>query len=125
MTLAIPTASSIKMRFTEFADVSDPQVEFAIEEARVEFGSGANWTAGADIGLAYLVAHFLSCSIANAASGGTGGETIASESIGRLSISYAQKASDPKTSQDDYSSTSYGLRYLSLVQKNFSGAQII
>lgn len=125
MTLAVPTASSIKLRFPEFQAIGDEVVEFAIEEARVTFGDGSNWASGADLALVYLVAHVLSCSIANTASGGAGSEIIASESIGRLSISYAQTGSSATPTLDDLSSTSYGKRYESYVQNNFSGALII
>lgn len=128
MTLAIPTASSIKTLFTEFSAVPDAKVEFVIEEARVAFGNGTNWTAGADIALIYLVAHYLFCGMVAASTTATGGESISSESIGRLSISYAQNstggnAANPE--RDDLSTSSYGLRYQQLVCSNFSGAQII
>lgn len=122
-TVTIPTATSIKTRFREFADVDDPIVEFAIEEARLEVGT--NWNSGYDLAIVYLVAHYISCSISASASGGGGDEgDIASESIGRLSISYARSPNADAT-PDDKTSTSYGRRYIDLLGRNFSGPVLI
>jgi hypothetical protein len=125
MTLAIPTATSIKMRFKELGDVDDPVVEFAIEDARADIGDGSNFAVNADLALVYLAAHYVACSVQNANSGGSGGTgAIASESIGRLSISYARDATKPEATADDKESTSYGRRYLEIVGGNFSGPVI-
>ena len=62
VTVTIPSALSIKMRFPEFADVADAVIEFAIDEAREEVGS--NWTTGYNIAIVYLVAHYVAASIA-------------------------------------------------------------
>ncbi len=125
VTVTIPTASSIKMRFSEFADVDDPVIEFAIEEAREEVGE--NWTTGYNLAIVYLVAHYVASANAAAASGGTGdGGDIASESIGRLSISYAvSSSSNVNATADDKMSTSYGRRYVELLGRNFGGPVII
>ena len=125
MTVTIPTATSIKLRFPEFADVGDAVVEFAIEEARLEVTD--SWTAGYNVAIAYLVAHYVACAKAASASGGTGGsDIIASESIGRLSFSYAQsQQSKVEPVADDKESTSYGRRYLELLGANFSGPLIV
>jgi hypothetical protein len=123
VTVTIPTVSSIKIRFPEFADVADPAVEFAIEEAREEIGT--NWTIKYNTAIVYLVAHYIACGIAAVASGGSGdGGDIASESIGRFSISYATSANSEAT-HDDKSSSSYGRRYLDLLGRNFGGPLVI
>lgn len=123
ITVTIPTAASIKMRFPEFTDVADPVVEFAIEEARLEVGT--NWTVGYNLAIVYLVAHYVASSVAASAAGGTGDDgDIASESIGRLSISYA-KSPNADAVSDDKTSTSYGRRYVELLGRNFGGPVII
>lgn len=123
MTVTVPTASSIKMRFSEFADVADNVIEFAVEEARLEVGD--SWTIRYNLALVYLVAHYVACSIAASASGGSGDEgDIASENIGRFSISYAKGAFDGATS-DDKSTTSYGRRYVELLGLNFGGPVVV
>lgn len=125
MTLTIPTATSIKLRFPEFADVDDAQIEFAIEEAKLEV-SDTNWTVGYNVALVYLTAHYVSAAISRIDSAGAGGESaIASESIGRLSITYARSNTKVEAVADDKESTSYGRRYLEMVVGNFSGATII
>lgn len=123
VTVTIPTATSIKTRFPEFADVDDAVIEFAIEEARLEVTS--NWTTGYNLAIMYLTAHYVASSIAASASGGTGdsGE-IASESIGRLSITYA-KPQNANAVHSDTSTTSYGQRYDELMQRNFGGPVVV
>ncbi len=121
VTVTIPTATSIKMRFSEFADVVDPLIEFAIEEARMEVGG--NWKRGYNLAIVYLTAHYIASAIAAAASGGGGGD-VASESIGRFSISYAQTA-NANAVHDDLESTSYGRRFEELRDRNFGGPVIV
>ncbi len=73
----------------------------------------------------YLVAHYVACANAASLSGGTGEEgDIASESIGRFSISYAKSANDDAV-HSDKTSTSYGKRYIELLGRNFGGPVII
>src|SRR4051812_41499592 len=86
VTVTIPTASSIKLKFPEFADLDDSIIEFAIEEARL--GVSSEWTVGYNVAIVYLSAHYIAAAqqATNVAAGDSG--EIASESIGRLSITY-------------------------------------
>jgi len=123
VTVTIPTALSMKLRFPEFADVDDSVLEFAIEEARL--GVRTNWTTGYNIAIMYLAAHYVAASIAASISGGLGGEVeIASESYGRFSITYAQPQ-NANAVHSDTSTSSYGQRYDALVERNFGGPRII
>lgn len=121
ITITIPTASSIKLRFPEFSEVEDSVIEFAIEEARLEVST--NWTHKYNVAINYLVAHYVACSVAESASAGSDGE-IASESWGRFSVTYAQGGNSgaERTSKD---STSYGRRYMQLLNANFGGPVVI
>lgn len=122
--MKIPTAISIKTRFPEFSSVSDAAVEFAIEEARLEVGS--NWDdSSASVALLYLAAHYVAASVARSSSGGDGGSgQVRSESIGRLSITYATNENSSATAEDK-DSTSYGRRFLEIMQANFAGPVIV
>jgi hypothetical protein len=123
MSVTIPTATSIKMRFPEFAEIDDSVIEFAIEEARLEVGD--NWLeATASIALAYLVAHYVAASRdrVDEAAGSSG--DVASESFGRFSITYAKNSASTASSTDKESSP-YGLRYLEILGANFSGPVIV
>lgn len=123
MTVAAPTVSSLKLRFPEFVDVDDAVVEFAIEEAKLEVGD--SWPSGAGVALTYLSAHYVAASVARASSGGDGSNgRVKSESIGRLSITYAEDSKAAAT-VDDKDSTSYGRRYLEILSANFSGPVIV
>ncbi len=125
VTVTIPTATSMKLKFPEFVDVEDVTIEFAIEEARESVGG--NWTTKYNLAIMYLSAHYIAAGQAasNAFSGGSGGE-IASESIGRLSISYkTSAASNSDATPDNLSSSSYGRRYIELRGLNFGGPVVI
>ena len=120
VTVTRPTVVQVKTRFPEFADVDDAQVEFAIEEAMLAVGS--NWSSGYNIAALYLTAHYIASAVAasNSSSGASG--EIASESFGRISISYAQSTSASAT---DLTTSSYGERYLELRAKNFAGPKVV
>lgn len=122
VTVTIPTASSIKLKFPEFAELDDSVIEFAIEEARLDVGS--NWTVGYNIALVQLTAHFIAAAQqASEDAAGDSGE-IASESIGRMSISY-KATSAANAVSSDLSSTTYGKRFIELRDRNFGGPEII
>jgi len=120
------TATSMKLKFPEFANIEDATIEFAIEEAALAVGN--NWAYGSSVGIMYLAAHLIAAGKAAAAvlAGGSGGE-IASESIGRMSISYKTtnvSLTNSGATPDDYTSSSYGRRYLELYDMNF-GAPVV
>lgn|SRR4051812_10284991 len=122
VTVTIPTATSMKLKFPEFAELDDSVLEFAIEEARL--GVGTNWIKGQDIALLYLAAHYVAAG--QAASAGDGGDGIASESIGRFSITYKNSAtSNASATSDDVASSTYGRRYAQLRDLNFGGPVIV
>jgi nicotinamide mononucleotide (NMN) deamidase PncC len=121
-TVTIPTALSIKLRFPEFASIDDGVIEFAIEEARLKVTDA--WDSTGSIALAYLTAHYVAATIAASASGGSGDEgDIASENIGRLSITYAKPAQTAV--HDDTSTSSYGLRFENYLQRNYGGPRVV
>lgn len=123
MTIAVPTATSMKLKFPEFADLDDAVLEFAIEEARDSVADEDAWTIQANKALLYLSAHYVSAGRA-AAAGDTG--EIASESIGRLSITYKNSASaNSGAVADDLTTSSYGRRYDEIRKLNFGGPVII
>lgn len=124
VTVTIPTATSIKMRFPEFEDVDDYLIEFAIEEARL--GVGTNWTTGYNIAIVYLTAHYVAAGVAAVDAANDDSGEIASESIGRMSISYkTSAASNTNAVGSDLSSSSYGKRYEELRGLNFGGPVLI
>ncbi len=119
VTVTRPTVNSIKTRFSEFADVADAVIEFAIEEAALEVGS--NWVTGYNIAIVYLTAHYVASAVAESDASSSGGD-IASESFGRISISYAQGSTATHT---DKESSSYGKRFIELRDRNFGGPVVI
>jgi hypothetical protein len=113
----------MKLKFPEFADTENGTIEFAIEEARL--GVGSNWTKGYNVAIMYLAAHYIQCGITAAASIGGGGGDIASESIGRLSVTYRAATVNTSADVSTLASTSYGSRYEELRDANFGGPVIV
>jgi uncharacterized glyoxalase superfamily protein PhnB len=111
-----PTATTIQTRFPEFVDTDSAAIEFAIEEAKLIFGSGT--PAVRAPALMYLTAHILSISASAAATVGSGGGNLASVTIGRISRTFAQvSASSGQNVISEYEQTAYGKRYLQLINK--------
>lgn len=115
MAISVPTATSLKLKFSEFAAVPDATVEFAIEEAQLDVDESWINDAQASLGILYLAAHHIMVTLARQESGT--GLLVRSESFAGMSITYdtdQQSKPDP----GDYTSTPYGSRYLELVGRN-------
>lgn len=120
MSVTIPTASSIKLKFPEFQSQQDTAIEFAIEEARL--GVDDSWNAAeGTIALMYLAAHHMMVTISRAES--ATGQRLRSESMDGMSKTY--DVDEQRPSAADYSTTSYGERYLELASKNAPGVLLI
>jgi len=109
------------LKFPEFADQEDQTIEFAIEEATRNVDD--TWLPkDQTLAIMYYAAHILEIVISRAESGT--GQLIRSETIGRMSITYATPDQNPK-SFDDLTSTVYGTRFRDLVIKNFPAVAVI
>jgi len=118
MSVVVPTATSLKLKFPEFASVANGSVEFAIEEAQLQVdNSDSSWNSDAEASLAilYLSAHHLMVTISRSESGT--GLLVRSESFAGISVSYDTEQQS-KPDPGDYTSTPYGSRYLELVSRN-------
>jgi hypothetical protein len=128
--MILPTCTSMKLKFPEFANVEDATIEFAIEEA--SYSVGSNWTTGGGIAVMYLAAHLVSAGQAAIIAQQDieeGNGSITKESIGRISIGY--KVSDPSAAAntdataDDYESSSYGRRFIEMRDMRFGGPVVV
>lgn len=124
MTSLVVSAHTMKLRFPEFAAVDNAAIEFAIEEANL--GVDATWPAShANLGIMYLSAHYLMVYLSRQESGT--GQQIKSESFaGVMSITYAEQA-QPLTDADtdDLKTTPYGVRYLEMLNRLFTGPLVV
>lgn len=116
--MASVNATTLKLRFPEFASEADATVEFAIEDAARGFDSTA-WGTDMNLALSYLSAHLLQVAIERRGSG----QVLASERIGEISMTYRE----PRQLADasDLTTTAYGSRYLDLARFNFPAIAII
>lgn len=120
MTVTVPTAAALKLRFKEFASQDDATIEFAIEEASLHVDD--SWPDDrASLAILYLSAHYLMVSISRAQSGT--GQRIKSESMDGMSIVYADDEKKPDPA--DYTTTPYGSRFLDLINQNFPGVLLV
>jgi Protein of unknown function (DUF4054) len=113
--MIVPSAANMKFKFPNFLSIPDGAIEFALEEAVVACGNG-DWIDDANqtLGITYYAAHLLQISIMRASSGT--GQLISSERTPDLSVTYAVAN---QTAPLDFNMTSYGVRFLELVRKNF------
>lgn len=103
-----PTAVDLIARFPEF-DGQDDAITLALVEAARAVDN--TWAEGDyQSAVMYYAAHLL----ALAENVGAGGAAIASESLGPISVSYRNNASDPTLLK----STSYGVQYARLLRLN-------
>lgn len=113
MSYTAPTLDDFVLRFPEFKETPAYKINAAMIE--VMRSVDETWIEGDYIpAILYLTAHVLSGDISAAETVGNGGE-IASESIGRISISYRQTASGGGAG---LLSTSYGTKYAELRRLN-------
>jgi len=113
------SARSLKVRFPELAIYDDTSLQFAIDNAIIMVDD--SWIEE-DITIArmLLAAHLVTMA---AASADTEGGTILSESIGRLSTTYATKTSVERTAE--LGGTSYGQAFLRLLRASHGGPIIV
>lgn len=106
------TPSSFKVRFPEFACITEERIQLFIDDSVVILNE-AYWGTKYDLGLYYLSAHSLYMA-SNTEDGNivTSGP-IASRAVDGVSVSYAVSSSDD-VSDNYYRYTRYGQRYISL-----------
>src|SRR5262245_8938607 len=113
----LPDVTSIKTRFPEFTTTPDTVIGFAIEAAANNVDD--TWPESDQIAaVSYLAAHYLAV---GGASAGVDGRDVISESIGPISVTYAQVASVSATGGSQLGSTAYGKAYQTMLRRNFGG----
>ena len=104
--------ASFKIRFPEFVSVDDARIQLFIDDAIVILNE-SYWGEKYDLGLYYLVAHYLILGDTTEAGSSSSIGPVSSKSVDGVSISYAQFT--PTNEADALLfSTVYGQRYLAL-----------
>lgn len=119
MSALLPDATSIKTRFPEFTGIADAVIMFAIEEAARRVDD--TWEDSDRIAaVSWLSTHYLALA---GASAGVDGREVVSETIGPISVTYAQVASAAASGSNSgsYATTAYGKAFQSLMRGNFCG----
>lgn len=117
----LPDATSIKTRFPEFTATANAVIAFAIEEAARSVDD--SWADGDQLtAVSLLTAHMLSVA---ASSAGTNGRDVVSETIGPISVTYAQMAQATEKSSSNLEATAYGKRFKRLLRSNRGGPRTV
>ena len=120
--MLVPSSINLKMKFPEFQDQDDATIEFAIEEAALSVDD--TWLpSDQPVALMYLAAHYLMVSVQRQES--AMGEVVSSERFGEMSITYKTPNQPMMASSEDFTTTSYGTRFMDLAKKNFPACLVI
>ena len=121
------TPAMFKTRFPEFTSVPDGQVEFSILEATILMGDNVERWLGQDIyymANINLIAHLLSVSQGQSVGDSSASNPLKATAVDNVEIEYAVTAS-PNYLDLEFSSTSYGSRYLMYRNMCFTGGYSI
>ena len=112
----------MRAKFPAIASAPDTDIAFAIEEAGLSI-STTRWLPTEDtLAQMYLAAHYLMLAQSTAES--AAGQQVLSETIGRISIRYAQRPQPSEADPSDMMATPFGVRFLELCRLN-SGTGVI
>jgi hypothetical protein len=115
--MALPTAAEFRARFPEYASdpPSDATIEVYIADAAL-FVDECAWGTKYELGILYYAAHLLTLALesASGAAGGVSG-AVASRAVDGVSVSYTN-AQPKDQSEAWFNSTTYGQRYLNMLQ---------
>lgn len=116
----VPNVDAFKAQFPEFESVDDTTVQIALDQAGQFVDS--SWGKSQTAGQMYLAAHFM---VLGQSSTDTGiGRVVTSETIGRISISYAT-GSAAAASGSALTSTSYGLVFQNMLTAQGFGIAVV
>jgi Protein of unknown function (DUF4054) len=117
----VPNVDSFKAQFPDFEEVDDVTVQIALDQAG-QFVDGS-WGSSQTAGQMYLAAHFM---VLGQSPSDTGvGRVITSESIGRISVSYAAESGAGPTTGGQLGSTTYGLIFQNMLTAQGFGIAIV
>jgi len=116
----VPNVDAFKAMFPEFEDVDDSTVQIALDQAGQFVDS--SWGASQTAGQIYLAAHFMSIA---ASTSDTSGQIVTSESIGRISISYATSSAAGGSNGGGLGSTGYGLVFRNMLTAQGFGIAVV
>ena len=109
----MPNYTNFIAMFPEFADLNQAFVELWLAQSILKVSSNV-FGEMYELATYYLLAHSLSVYKTNAANNGQDKGIVSSESIGDVSVSYAQPTFSYSNTAGNYQSTSYGREYLAI-----------
>jgi hypothetical protein len=120
--VVIPNVSAFKSMFPEFATVDDTTVQIALDMAG-QFVDDS-WGDQEGPGTMWLAAHFMALSASGSGAATGVGRVVSSETIGRISVSYASGNTAAATTPGALGSTTYGLIFNNLLTTQGTGIAI-
>lgn len=130
MAWAPPTVADFKTRFPEFSDTPEATISAVLDEAVGDVGP--TWIErDRTPGVLHLAAHLLAVSGPSVPGAGGGGAAVTGaikkRTVGDTSTEFAGVSGSATTGGmlDFYRSTAYGVRYLSLMRRNFPAVAVV
>jgi Protein of unknown function (DUF4054) len=118
----VPNVSAFKAMFPEFAGVDDTTVQIALDMAG-QFVDDS-WDVSEGPATMWLAAHFMALSQSGAGASTGVGRVVSSETIGRISVSYASGNTAAATTSGALGSTTYGLVFNQMLTAQGTGIAI-
>ena len=116
--------AAFKSSFPELESIDDSVLQTALDQAAL-FIDDTIWSAQDVVsGTFYLAGQFV---FTAQSTSGTGGQTISSERIGEIAVTYAvtRGASSTRVTYPSLSNSNYGLMYLTLMRRNSPSIAIV
>ncbi len=118
----IPNVSAFKAMFPEFASVDDTTVQIALDMASQFVDE--SWGAQQGPATMWLAAHFMALSQSGSGAATGVGRVVSSETIGRISVSYASGNTAAATTPGALGSTTFGLIFNNMLTAQGTGIAI-
>lgn len=118
----VPNVSAFKAMFPEFAGVDDTTVQIALDMASQFVDE--SWDNEQGPATMWLAAHFMSLSQSGSGAATGVGRVVSSETIGRISVSYASGNTAAATTSGALGSSTYGLVFNALLTTQGVGIAI-
>lgn len=113
------TAASIKAKFPEFASIDNAYITEWIAHAELNHNAEC-WAGKSDEALCFMIAHFLAAfPQGDSESTGVGPGPLTAQTEGSESASWSPLTVPKAFAEDDYGTTKYGRRYLSMRKRIF------
>jgi hypothetical protein len=113
------TVAQVQARFPEFVDYGDPMIQLYLDDAALIMSDSSRWLDFYDVAQQYLTGHYLVAADASESGDFNALAPVKGQDVDDVQIQFA--VSDVSADATDFSSTTYGKRFLHYRQMCFVG----